>query len=130
MRAVQTLLFDVFVFRKSGVPITSTQNALGQCKLSKSGANLILLPYKGNKLTINGTSQSIPAAGITLAPPATTLTLYYIYAYMNAGVMTLEASTTAHVTDATTGVEIKSGDSMIQALIVVEHSLQTGQQPV
>jgi hypothetical protein len=103
--------FDVFVFRKSGVPITSTQNALGQCKLSKSGANLILLPYKGNKLTINGTSQSIPAAGITLAPPATTLTLYYIYAYMNAGVMTLEASTTAHVTDATTGVEIKSGDA-------------------
>lgn len=86
-------------------------NVHGQCTLSKSGANLILLPKNGNKLIINGVPQTIPSAGVTLAPPATTLTLYYIYAYMNAGVMTLEASATGHSTDASTGVEIKTSDA-------------------
>ncbi|HSH98884.1 MAG: hypothetical protein ACAH07_06045 [Methylophilaceae bacterium] len=84
---------------------------VGQCRLSKSGANLMLLPYNGNKLMINGVLQAIPAAGVTLAPPATTLTLYYIYAYMVGAVITLEASATGHSTDATTGVEIKTGDA-------------------
>jgi hypothetical protein len=36
--------------------------------------------------------------------------LYYIYAFMNSGTMTLEAAPIAHATDTTTGVEIKSGD--------------------
>jgi hypothetical protein len=83
----------------------------GNCILAKSGANLVLTPRNGNRLIINSTVQTIPAAGVSLAPPATTLTLYWIYAYMNAGVMTLEASTTTHATDATTGIEIKSGDA-------------------
>jgi len=83
----------------------------GQCRLAKSGANLVLSPYNGNKLIINGIPQSIPSAGVSLAATGMTVSsLYYIYAYMNSGVMTLEASTTGHVTDSTTGVEIKSGD--------------------
>lgn len=83
----------------------------GQCRLAKSGANLVLSPYNGNKLIINGTLQDVPNAGVSLAPPATTLTLYYIYAYMSGTTMTLEASTTAYATDANTGVMIKTGDA-------------------
>jgi hypothetical protein len=83
----------------------------GQCVLTKSGANLLLSPYNGNKLVIDSVPQSVPDAGITLAPPATTLTLYYIYAYMNAGVMTLEASATVPATQAGTGIKIKTGDA-------------------
>lgn len=83
----------------------------GQCRLTKPGANIVLSPYNGNKLTINGLLQAIPSAGISLAPTGLTPSaLYYIYAFMNAGVMTLEASVTSHSTDITTGVEIKTGD--------------------
>lgn len=84
----------------------------GQCRLAKSGANLVLSPFNGNKLMINGVVQTIPAAGVSLA--ATGLTAnnpYFIYAYMNGSTMTLEASATGHSTDATTGVEIKTGDA-------------------
>lgn len=84
----------------------------GQCRLSKSGANVVLLPYNGNKLVINGVMQAIPGAGVSLAPTGLTVsTVYYVYAYMNGAVMTLEASTTGHSTDSTTGVEIKTGDA-------------------
>lgn len=37
-------------------------------------------------------------------------TLYYIYAYDNAGTVTLEASATGHVTNSTHGIEVKTGD--------------------
>lgn len=88
-----------------GVPVT------GQCRLAKSGANLVLSPFNGNKLVINGVAYAIPAAGVSLAAPATSGTTYYIYAYMSGATMTLEASATGHSTDSTTGVEIKTGDS-------------------
>lgn len=39
-----------------------------------------------------------------------TSTLYYVYAFDNSGVLTLEASTTAHENDAEFGVEVKIGD--------------------
>lgn len=84
----------------------------GQCRLAKSGANLLLSPFNGNKLIINGGVQTIPAAGVTLAATGLAAgTTYYIYAYMNGANMALEASATGHSTDATTGIEIKTGDS-------------------
>ncbi|WOF75307.1 hypothetical protein QMT40_002978 [Parvibaculaceae bacterium PLY_AMNH_Bact1] len=84
----------------------------GECRLEKDGANLRLNPYNGNLLTIDGAAYTIPAAGVALAATGLTIdTDHYIYAYMNSSTMTLEASTTAHATDATTGVEIKTGDS-------------------
>lgn len=159
----------------------------GQCRLAKSGANIVLSAFNGNKLSIAGAVQTVPSAGVSLAPTgllsltATTtrsiaanvatvghaalasaipvgtnifvrdlggaaayngaktvtastttstsyaavaaneastadtngrvLPIYYIYAYMNAGTMTLEASTVSHTTDASTGNEIKSGDA-------------------
>lgn len=84
----------------------------GQCRLTLSGANLLLSPFNGNQLVINGQFQVIPAAGVTLAPgAAVAATVYYIYAFMVGAVMTLEFSTTGHTPDLTTGVEIKVGDS-------------------
>ena len=91
---------------------TVSASSHGQCKLAKVGANIVLSPLNGNKLLIAGVSQSIPGAGVSLAPTGLTPgSLYYTYAFMSAGVMTLEASTTGHSTDAATGVEIKTGDA-------------------
>jgi hypothetical protein len=95
--------------QNAGVP------AVGQCRLTKSGSNLLLSPLGGNLLTINGVQCIVPAAGVTLAPTGLTAgTAYFIYAFMSSGTMTLEASTTGHVTDTSAGnkgAEIKSGDS-------------------
>ncbi len=84
----------------------------GQCRLTKSGGDLLLSPKNGNKLIIDGSEETVPSAGVTLAATGLTIdTDHFVYAYMNAGTMTLEASTTGHAADATTGVEIISGDS-------------------
>ncbi|MFW2232650.1 MULTISPECIES: hypothetical protein [Rhizobium] len=83
-----------------------------ECRLALSGGNLLLSRFNGRRLTIGGASEVIPSAGITLAAAGLTpSTLYHIYAYMNSGTMTLEGSTTAYTTDATTGVQIKTGDA-------------------
>jgi len=89
----------------------------GECRLTKSGSNLLLSPLDGNRILINGNVQEIPSAGVSLAATGLTPgTNYYIYAFMNSGTMTLEASTTARATDSSTatgnlGIEIKSGDA-------------------
>lgn len=87
---------------------------MGQCRLTLSGGNLLLSRYNGALLTINATAETIPSAGVTLSASGLTPdTLYYIYAYMNVGTMTLEASTTTHATSdsaGTLGLEVKFGD--------------------
>lgn len=84
----------------------------GDCRLTLSGGNLLLSRVNGRRLTINGVGEIVPSAGITLsASGLTPSTLYYIYAYMNSGTMTLEASTTVPVADTATGVQIKTGDA-------------------
>lgn len=84
----------------------------GQCFLSWiSTTSIKLLPLNGNRLIINGTTQTIPAAGVSLSNSSLAVsTTYHIYAYMNGATMTLEPSVTSHATSATDGVEIKSGD--------------------
>lgn len=87
----------------------------GQCRLTKSGSDLLLSPYNGNLIVINGQVCTIPDAGVSLAATGlTTNTTYLIYATASGGVVNaLEASTTAHATSTTSGnkgVEIKSGD--------------------
>lgn len=93
--------------------IAASSSALhGQCQLTKDGTELKLSPFNGNKLIINGAVETIPDAGVTLAPTGLVAdTLYRIYAYMNAGTMTLEADETVHSPQANTGVEIKNGDA-------------------
>lgn len=86
--------------------------AHGQCRLSvASTTSLKLAPYGGQCLNINGTVQQIPQAGITISNGSLAAsTVYYVYAYMNAGSMTLELSATTHATGSN-GVEQKSGDA-------------------
>jgi hypothetical protein len=89
----------------------------GQCRLQRDSASqLSLQRYQGAylPLKISGTwaAKLIPASGPTLSNSGlVAATLYYIYAFDNAGTLTLEASTTGHAVDATVGVEIKSGDA-------------------
>jgi len=100
--------WNIVLYQNSG--IYNFQPA--QCRLAKVGANVVISPFNGNKIVIGGFSYAIPSAGVSLAPTGLTVgTLYYIYAYINAGVITLEASTTSHSTDTSNGVEIKTGDN-------------------
>jgi len=88
---------------------------------------LAFKPYGGNAIRIGGAILTIPAAGIAgLGAPTSVYvngvagqalavgTLYYIYAFNNAGVITADFSTTVgHSTSATAGnvgTEIKTGD--------------------
>ncbi len=84
----------------------------GQCRLSvASSTSLVLSPYNGNNLIINGVSRQIPAGGISITNAGLTAnTVYRVYAFMNGANMALELSTTARATH-TNGVEIKNGDA-------------------
>jgi hypothetical protein len=88
---------------------------VNQCRVTKSGANLTIGPFMGNRLTFPGGVQAVvPAVGtVTLGTGGLgASTTYNIYAVQTAGVVTsLEASATAHATDAGSGIEIKSGDT-------------------
>lgn len=83
----------------------------GQCKVGiVDPTHIGLSPYNGQNLIINGVPCKVPVPNPQLSNASTVAnTFYYIYAFMNAGVMMLEASTTTHVPH-TDGVEIKSGD--------------------
>lgn len=85
----------------------------GQCRLQfVSSTSLQLVPRGGNLLRINGANQVIPAAGVNLSNASLfSTTLYYIYAFMSGGTMTLEASQTGHTTNPTDGTEVKSTDA-------------------
>jgi len=87
--------------------------AHGRCRLAyQSTTALILTPYDGNTIIINGRVVTIPGAGVTLSPTGLNYnTAYYIYAYLLSGVLTLEASTALPLTDSATGVKIKGGDA-------------------
>lgn len=106
-----------FVFPTGSLPILNggtgitTINPVGNCRLVKVGANLVLQPYQGNKLAFPQGFATIPAAGVSLAPTALAInTNFDIYAVQTAGVVTsLEASTTVHTTDTVTGIEIQTG---------------------
>lgn len=90
-----------------------TPSPVAQCRLSFLSATQIqLVRWNGNQITINGSRQTIPQAGVTYTQSGlTTGTVYFVYAFMNAGTMTLELSVTTFATDTTTGNIIKSGDA-------------------
>jgi hypothetical protein len=81
------------------------------CRLVYTNATTLTLNRKnGDRLCINGVNEQIPSAGVTLSNGGLSAdTTYFIYAYMSGGTMALEASTTGHAEDSTTGMEIKSG---------------------
>jgi hypothetical protein len=88
---------------------------VGQCRLEfTSTTALVLAPYNGNRITINGASHAIPPNLVLSNASLAASTKYYVYCFINAGALALEASPTGHATDGTAanaGVEIKSGDS-------------------
>lgn len=87
----------------------------GQCEFQYvSATQCKLVPKLGGLLTINGNQEAIPAGGVTIsntigAAALAPGTAYFCNAYMLAGVMTLEWSTTAFAYDAR-GLPIKAGD--------------------
>lgn len=88
------------------------QTSVVGCRLNYvSATQIILVPTNGNVLPINGVLYAIPPVGVTLANTGlTAATMYWIYAYMNAGTMTLEASTTGFTEPVTEGGAYKTGD--------------------
>jgi hypothetical protein len=105
-------LLSIDFTRAGDAGSSSSSSRHGQCVLVKDGSDLRLNPWNGNNLIINGSAESVPDAGVALSPSGLSAnTLYYIYAFMNAGSMTLEASATAYAAQAGTGVKIKSGDA-------------------
>jgi hypothetical protein len=106
---------DGAAFYTVGRSISAGTVTQGQCRLTKSGSDLLLMPHNGNLLTVNGTACSVPDAGLTLAPTSLIAdTTYYIYALATGGaVSSLEASTTApqlSITTGNKGTPIKTGD--------------------
>jgi len=89
------------------------KGVVGQCQLRYTNATTITLSrYNGRYLLINGAFEEVPAAGVTLGTSGlSSATVYYVYAYMNSGTMTLEASATAYDEDSTYGNKIKTGDA-------------------
>ena len=56
--------------------------AHGQCRLTKSGSNVVLMPQDGNNILVNGVQYAIPSGGVSLAPTgAVAATVYNIYCY-------------------------------------------------
>jgi hypothetical protein len=85
----------------------------GRCRLSvASSSSLLLSPFDGNLLWVNGAPVAIPSAGVSIANTGlTAATLYYVYAWVNAGALALELSTTGHATSTADGTQIKTGDA-------------------
>ncbi|MGY2185509.1 hypothetical protein [Pseudomonas sp. SDO5591_S426] len=93
--------------------IISAQAGHGQCRLKfVSATSLRLDPFGGRNIIIGGVPRQIPTAGITLSNSGLSAnTNYFVYAYWTGSAIALEASTTGHSQDATTGIEIKTGDA-------------------
>jgi hypothetical protein len=86
--------------------------AVGQCELSLSGGNIVLMPRDGNLVCINGYNRPIPAAGVTLAATGTAAnTDYNLYVSWSGSAVVLERDTASHVPDANYGVRVKSTDA-------------------
>jgi hypothetical protein len=105
-------------------------NAVGgipECgRLETVSATLLSFkPFKGDLIKVNGQIYNIPSAGITgMANTGVFLngaggqnlaasSLYYVYCFDNAGVLTADYSTTGHGTSVTAGnagTEVKSAD--------------------
>lgn len=106
-------------------PVKGTQNQVlaairaligkgghGQCRLSvASTTSLALKPYNGNSVIVNGVPLQLPSGGVTYtASGLAASTLYYVYLGGTTAAPTLTLSTTGH-SQATNGVETKTGDT-------------------
>jgi len=103
-----TLVGDVATLKAAPTVLSPIQ---GRIQVD-STTSISLQRYQGALIPINGANVTIPSAGVSLSNTGLTAgTLYYVYAFLSSGTLTLEAVTTTHATDTATGVEIKSGDA-------------------
>jgi hypothetical protein len=93
--------------------VGAPMHAKGQCRLiCTSTSQVRLVPYDGNLLMVGGAYAAIPAAGVNLSNSGLVAgSVYYVYAFLASGVLTLEASTATPVADATYGAAIKTSDA-------------------
>ncbi|WP_327211996.1 hypothetical protein U8Q06_20915 [Rhizobium beringeri] len=90
-----------------------------------NGTTVQLAPANGGLLWINGRNYPVPA-GLTRSNAGLgNSTLYYAYAFMNAGVMTLELSATGY-TKAANGIPQKTGD-VTRTLVGMVYTTAGGQ---
>ena len=87
----------------------------GACRLSVvSSTQIMLSPFGGNLLQINGALYQIPSSGITANTTGTYVngvagqnltanTTYDVFVFNNSGTLTLDFVTTGHMTDTTAG---------------------------
>lgn len=87
----------------SGLPVTTADVT--------AATNLYLTPYTGKKIALyDGTNWNVlTSAEVTLAVPATTGTVYDIFAYDNAGVLTLELTAWTNATTRATALVYQDG---------------------
>ena len=87
------------------------------CKLTKVSTNLSLDPYDGNIIWIGGLAYTLTAGSHLLSPSGlSNSTTYYIYAYIDTGVVTLMASATGYTAGAD-GVRVKSDATTTHTLV-------------
>ncbi|MCS3839378.1 hypothetical protein HNR03_003989 [Pseudomonas sp. JAI111] len=98
----------------------------GQCRLSVgSTTTLLLKPYNGNNVIVNGVPLQLPSAGVTYtASGLTASTLYYVYLGGTTAAPTLSLSTTGH-SQAPNGVETKTGDTTLTLVGMVYTNAST-----
>jgi hypothetical protein len=86
--------------------------ALGQCRLSVSGTTTLLLsPYGGNLVSVNGAPLQLPGAGVTYTISGLAAsTLYYVYLSGTTASPVIALSTTAYTTQSN-GITTKTGDT-------------------
>lgn len=84
----------------------------GQCRLSVASAtSLVLKPYNGNSVIVNGVPLQLPSAGVSIANTGLAAsTVYYVYLAGTTTSPSLVLSTTGHVT-ASNGVEVMNTDA-------------------
>ena len=115
-------------------PGTQSQHAVqlgqvghGQCRLSVASAtSLVLKPYNGNNVLVNGVPLALPSAGVSVSNSGLSAsTLYYVYLAGTTASPSLVLSATGHVT-ASSGVEVMSGDATktLVGMIVTNSSSQ------
>lgn len=81
-----------------------------ECRMVKSGSNLVLLPFNGNMITVDGEPRTIPDAGVALSPAGrSTGDTGHIYARWDGSNIVLEFSTTAFTL--ASGLPLKTGDA-------------------
>ena len=104
--AATAQIFQARVTPVSGSPAITVPFVAGD-----TITTLYLTPYKGNKIAVyNGTRWKLmPLTQISIAVPATTVTMYDLFVYDNAGTLTLEALAWTNDTTRATALAYQDG---------------------